>query len=55
MPFTNRNANRNTPMCEECDTEVINGLGCDCGTYEPCADKAADHLERSTGYRPKGR
>ena len=37
--------------CENCDTEIVKGLGCECGDYEPGFDKVADHVERSTGYK----
>lgn len=40
-----------TPMCEDCDSEITEGLGCDCGTYEPGFDKVAYQVEKATGYR----
>ena len=39
-------------LCENCETEILDGLGCECGDYEPGSYKVADHVERSTGYRP---
>ena len=38
-------------LCENCETEIVEGLGCECGYYEPGFDKAAYHVERVTGIR----
>lgn len=40
-------------ICEECGSEIVYGLGCDCGAYEPGYDKVADRVEQATGYRPE--
>lgn len=29
------------PTCEACESEIIDGLGCECGDYESGFDKAA--------------
>ena len=42
---------KNNPTCEDCDSEIIEGLGCDCGTYEPGFDKAAYFVEKTTSYQ----
>ncbi len=42
-------------MCEDCETEIVEGLGCECGNYEPGQDRVADHVERITGIRLEGR
>lgn len=36
-------------MCEECETEIVDGLGCDCGAYEPGHDRVAYFVEKETG------
>ena len=40
-------------ICEECEEEIIEGLGCDCGAYEPGFDKVAYFVEKQTGYQIK--
>ncbi len=37
--------------CENCETEIIEGLGCDCGDYEPGQDRIAHFVEQRTGYK----
>jgi hypothetical protein len=43
--------NRIMNLCENCETEIVDGLGCDCGDYEPGFDKVAYFVEKSTGYK----
>ena len=42
--------NEEVLLCEECETEIVDGLGCQCGAYEPGFDKVADRVFRRTGY-----
>lgn len=43
--------NENIPTCEDCESKIIEGLGCDCGNYEPGFDKVAYFVEKETGYQ----